>query len=95
MQYIVLTEDAKDTNWIEQGSLLKEEAKYVWAIQKKGILRNIWFTVKDRNAVLMIEEENEENVRTILDKLPLVREKMIRYTIITLEPYDGYERLFS
>ena len=43
----------------------------------------------------MIEEGTEENVRTILDKLPLVREKMIKYTIIALTSYDGYERLFS
>ena len=95
MQYLVLTEDAKDTNWKEQEILLKEEANYVWAIQKKGIVRNIWFTIKNRNAVLMIKEGTEENVRTILDKLPLVREKMIKYTIIALTSYDGYERLFS
>ena len=33
MQYLVLTENAKDTNWKEQEILLKEEANYVWAIQ--------------------------------------------------------------
>jgi hypothetical protein len=39
-------------------------------------------------------EEYEENVRTIIDKLPLVSEKMIRYAIIALTLSHGYERLF-
>jgi hypothetical protein len=90
----VLTEDNGIINWNEKDSILKEEAHYVWNLQKKGILRNIWFTVESRNAVLMIEGKNEENVRTIMDTLPLVREKMIKYSIIALTVYDGYERLF-
>jgi len=95
MQYLVLTEEDQATNWNDKGQLLKEEAKIVWELQKKEIIRNIWFTLESRNAVLMIEEESEELVKEILNKLPLVRENLIKYRIIALTSYDGYERLFS
>jgi len=94
MQYLVLTDEAQYTNWNEQGQLLKEEAKIVWKLQKQGIIRSIWFTLKSRNAVLMIEEESEELVKEILNRLPLIRENLIKYRIIALTSYDGYERLF-
>ncbi len=29
-----------------------------------------------------------------MDQLPLVKEDLIDYTIIELQPYTGYERLF-
>jgi len=95
MQYLVLTEEDQDTNWKDKGQLLKEEAKIVWELQKKGIIRSIWFTLKSRNAVIMIEEDSEELVKEILNKLPLIRKNLIKYRIIALTSYDGYERLFS
>ena len=61
---------------------------------KRGIVRNIWFTVKDKNAILVIEEENDIKVRNIIESLPLIKEKLITYNIIKLEAYDSYERLF-
>jgi len=75
--------------------LLKAEVRYVWDLQKRGIIRNIWFVKKSKNAVLMIEGESEDKVRKVVDKLPLVIENLIRYKILELTAYDGYERLFS
>ena len=62
---------------------------------KRGVVRNIWFTVNDKDAIRVIEEENDIKVRNIIESLPLVKEKLIEYTIIELTAYDGYERLFT
>ena len=62
---------------------------------KRGIVRNIWFTVKGKNAILVIEEENDIKVRNSIESLPLVKEKLIKYKIIRLTVYDGFERIFS
>jgi len=94
MIFLVLTEDCRITDWKDKGTLLKAEVRYVWDLQKRGIIRNIWFVKKSKNAVLMIEEESEDKVRKVVDKLPLVIENLIRYKILELTAYDGYERLF-
>ena len=62
---------------------------------KRGIVKNIWFTVNGKNAILVIEEENDIKVRNIIESLPLVKEKLIKYKIIRLTVYDGFERILS
>ncbi len=47
-----------------------------------------------RRAVLELECANEKEAEQILSGLPLVREKRIRFRLIPLTPYDGFERLF-
>lgn len=95
MIFLVLTEDCHIVNWKDQGTLLKEEVRYVWDLQRRGIIRNIWFVKNSKNAVLMVEEESEAKVKEVTDKLPLVKENLIKYKVLELTAYDGYERLFS
>jgi hypothetical protein len=93
MLFIVLTHDKKPIDWSLQRDALILEAKAVWNLNKTGELRDIWFT-KNKDAVLLIEAHNEKSVIAIMDQLPLVKEDLIDYTIIELQPYTGYERLF-
>ena len=91
----MLTEDNGTINWKEKNSIQKRKWVFVWNLQKKGIDRNIWFTVKGKNAIILIEEENDIKVRNIIESLSLIKERLITYNIIKLEAYDGYERLFT
>lgn len=75
--------------------LLRREATEVWALQKQGVIRDIWFTTQGRNAVVMLECLNGAEARRHLAALPLVRTGMIDFTVFELQSYDGYERLFS
>ncbi len=95
MQILVITRDAMGTNWEEKRELLKEEAQRVWGLQQQGVIRNIWFTDPGRDAVILMECANVDAARKILDELPLVRGGLIRYTVMSLTAYDGYERLFE
>ena len=74
---------------------LKAEAQKVWEFNQSGFIREIYFTKYSHNAVLILECIDENEARNILDTLPLVKEKLIAFDIIPLEPYDGFARLFE
>ena len=95
MIFLIVTKDNPDVNWKHHDSILREEAQTVWNLQKNNIIRNIWFTVAKRDAVLILEEESEERVRGIINELPLIKNNLILYELIELTAYDGYERLFA
>ena len=94
MVNLVITHDKPNVNWKEQEQLLKQEAKVLWDLQKKNIIRNIWFTKNTREAILIIEEKDSIRTKEIIDTFPLVKEGLITYAIVELVAYDGYERLF-
>ena len=94
MVNLVITHDKPNVNWKEQEQILKQEAKVLWNLQKKGIIRSIWFTKNTREAILIIEAEDSIRTKEIVDTFPLVEEGLISYDIIELVAYDGYERLF-
>ena len=91
---LVITHDKPSVNWKEKEQLLKQEAKILWDLQKNGIIRNIWFTKKFKEAILILEAEDSKRVKEIIDTFPLVKEGLITYDIVELVAYDGYERLF-
>ena len=94
MMILVITHDKPDTKWNEYGTLLKEEAKEIWSLQKNGSIRSIWFRKDTREAIIMFEGSSIKTIMKILKQLPLVKENLITFEIMPLETYDGYERLF-
>ena len=48
----------------------------------------------DHEAVLMLECADVDEARSVLDTLPLVREKLIGFELIPLMAYPGFARLF-
>ena len=94
MVNLVITHDKPDVNWKEQEQILKQEAKVLWNLQKKGVIRSIWFTKNTREAILIIEAEDTIRTKEIVDKFHLVENGLISYDIVELIAYDGYERLF-
>jgi len=91
---LVIIHDKPNVNWKEQEQLLKQEAKVLWDLQKKGIIRSIWFTKNTREAILIIEAEDTIRTTEVVNTFPLVKEGLITYDIVELVAYDGYERLF-
>jgi len=74
--------------------LLKAEARQVWELQRAGVLREIYFTPA-HDAVLVLECADKEVAEEALNNLPLVRGNQIRFEVIALLPYTGFERLFA
>jgi len=75
--------------------ILKAEAKKVWLLQQSGIIRECYFHKDEHIAVLILECNNEEEANNHLNTLPLVENKLIRFDLLPLIPYDGFSRLFS
>ena len=93
--FIVITYDNEGVDWNNKEDVLREEAEYIWNLQKNGILRNIWFTDPERDAVLLFESETKEKVQELTRYMPLVKNGLIGCRVMQLKAYDGYERLFS
>ena len=73
---------------------LEAEARQVWKLYKKGVIREIYFHADQKSAIIILECKNIEEAEENLSTLPLVREKLIYFEIIPLVPYPGFERLF-
>ncbi len=71
------------------------EARTVWELMQAGHIREIYFTKENHTAVIMLEAAGRAEAREILDRLPLVSEGLIEFDVLSLEPYDGFERLFN
>lgn len=75
--------------------LLKPEAARVWELQQAGVIREIYFERKGHKAVIILECRDEMEAADYLGTLPLVKERIITFEIMELEPYSGFGRLFE
>ena len=75
--------------------LLRAEAQRVWELQQTGVIRELYFRADRSEAVLVLECADVDEARSILDTLPLVREKLIGFELIPLLAYPGFARLFA
>ena len=73
---------------------LKDEAEAVWELYKKNIIREIYFREDQPTAVLILECKDTAEAESILAQLPLVQKGLIKFEILPLIPYPGFERLF-
>ena len=74
---------------------LKAEAARVWELYKSGHIRELYFRGDRTEAVLILECDDVEEAKGLLDSLPLVQAGLIRFEVIPLVPYHGFERLFG
>ena len=94
MRILAIEKDGPAAGRADMKRSLQEEARRVWELYQGDKIREIWFTVSDRRAVLLLECATLEEAGALLATLPLVRERFISFEILALRPYDGFERLF-
>jgi hypothetical protein len=95
MRFIAIEKDIEGREEKDFLPFLKDEAKHVWALHQQNIIREIYFRDDKNNAVLILECENIAAAKSVIDTLPLVKNKLIEFDIIPLKPYPGFERLFE
>lgn len=95
MKILAIEKETAGFDESKLSGLLKPEAMQVWNLYKNGTVREIYFTQNDHRAVLILECESEAAAHSILNTLPLVKEKLIQFEILPLQTYDGFERLFN
>jgi hypothetical protein len=74
---------------------LKAEARHVWELYRSGVIRELYFRADRSEAVLILECEDAREAGRTLESLPLVQAGLIRFDVIPLVAYPGFERLFG
>ena len=94
MKILALEREIEGVNWNNTERLLEQEAQHVFQLYLSDDLREIYFT-ENKNAVLVMETKDRQTAERVLDSLPLVNSGMIRFEIMELKPYTGYERIIK
>lgn len=95
MKLLALEIEIEKINPKASQQYLEEEAKNVWELQQEGFIREIYFRTERNLAVLVLEAKSKEEAKEKLYKLPLVKNGLIKFEIIPLRAYPGFERLFK
>jgi hypothetical protein len=94
MKILAIEKEIEGVKWENTEILLKEEAQHVFQLYLSDSLREIYFT-EEKNAVLVMETNDKKTAKELLDSFPLVKSGKIKFDIMELRPYTGYERLIQ
>ena len=73
---------------------LNAEAKHVYDLQQKGIIREVYFN-QCHEAVLILECESLKEAEELLNDFPLKKNDLIDFELMELKPYSGFSRLMT
>jgi len=74
---------------------LRAEARRAWDLYQGGVIRELYFRADRSEAVLILECADTKEAEQVLETLPLVQAGLIRFAVIPLVAYPGFERLFE
>ena len=94
MKILAIENEIEGVEWHNSEDLLKDEAQHVYNLYLSDSLREIYFT-ENKNAILVMETEDKKTAIKLLDTLPLVKSGKIKFEVMELRPYTGYERIMG
>lgn len=95
MQILAIERELAAIDLGKHRGILRHEAARVWVLKKRSVIRDIWFTVADQRAVLILECRTVGDAKRHLSSLPLVRKRLIDFDVCALRSYDGFDRLLD
>lgn len=95
MRILAIEYDLNIPTYANLEELQRDEAKAVWQLQQADVIRDIWFTAAERNAVILLECVDADAAKQHLDTLPRVRHGYSTFKLYPLHSYDGFARLFA
>jgi hypothetical protein len=75
--------------------LRQAEARYVWSHYAAGAVREFYHRADKLGAVLMLEVDDLEAGRRLLDELPMLRAGLLTYELVCLAPFTIIADLFG
>jgi hypothetical protein len=94
MKFLAISREIPPVHWDSLGELLKEEAIILHTLYLSDQVREFYFT-DEGEAALILECQSREDALALLQQLPLVRNGMIRFDLLKLNPYTGFARLMN
>ena len=95
MKILAIEKDIPEINWdFVNKKLLEQEAFEVHKMYLAGQLREHYFN-EENSAILVLECKSKSQAKKLLNGLPLVKRKLIRFELMELHPYTGYSRIIE
>lgn len=94
MKILAIEKETEGVSWNNQDELLRSEAYHVYKLWLSQHIREIYFT-QNKNAVIILEVRDKSEAAELLDTFPLVKSGMIKFEIMELSPYTGFDRLMK
>lgn len=95
MKFLAIGHPLPEASSSEISRLNLSEMEYVWSRYKSGAIREMYERADGRGVVLILELDDEVAARTLLDKLPLAQEHLIKVEMIELRPFSMLSALFQ
>lgn len=95
MKFLALELESPEAKPADFQPHLRDEARHVWDLQQRDIVREAYFRPDRHTAVLVLECEDLAQAVELTASFPLVRQGLIRFDLIPLVPYSGLSRLFA
>jgi hypothetical protein len=95
MKILALEKELDNTRTIDFRKNAKAEARALWQLYLKEIVREFYFRKEKNLAVLVLEVKNKRTAKRVLSELPFVSKKLIEFELIPLKSYPGFKRLFK
>lgn len=92
MKVLAIEKEIEGITWSTENDTLEKEALQVYQLYLSGYLREIYFN-EQHCAVLILECESIDKANELLSSLPLVIKNRIKFELMQLNPYTGYERI--
>ena len=94
MKILAIEKELPGCDWSNAGETLEQEARVVYQLSQRGVIREIYFT-GDKKAVVVLECSSMSSAADILATLPLVKKQMISFSLMELHPYTGFDRIIN
>lgn len=94
MRLLAIEKEVEGVDWSNESETLKKEAEQVYRLYLAGYIREIYFN-EFHNAIIILECESEAQANELIGLLPLFQKGLIKFDVMQLKPYTGFERIFS
>jgi hypothetical protein len=94
MQFLVIARIAQGISSDKVLPYIKPEAEKVWEYYKTDFVRSIHYIADMSGAVMMLEADSLDTVRSAVGRFPMAENNLLDFEIVPLKPYAGLEALF-
>ena len=73
---------------------IEAEVRHAWKMYREGAVREMYDRPGGQGVVFVLEQSSVDEARRSLDELPFVRERLIDFDVMPLNPFSYFETLF-
>lgn len=95
MLFLVIARVVEGTPLEQVVPLVKPESAKIWEYYASDRVRSVYYFADMGGAVLLYEAASLAEAQAAIDELPMGQAGVLKFEIIPLKPYLGFEQLFA